>query len=91
MKAKETGQNMSFFSFPMGMSAKAKRRRSLWVGAIQRQGFVPTHKLLKCAVDTLCLELQIVTQASLTIFQQLTLGMKNSVAREEQRLFHRRY
>ena len=46
---------MSFYSFPMGMSAKAKRRRLLWVGAIRRQGFVPTlnTKRLKCAVDTL--------------------------------------
>ena len=47
MKAKETGQNVSFFSFPMGKSAKAKRRRSLWVGAIRRQGFVPTQNSSK--------------------------------------------
>ena len=46
------------------------------------------HKILKCAVDmlaSLCLELQLVIQAPLTIFQQSTWGMKNSVAREEQR------
>ena len=62
---------------------------AVWVGAIRRQGFVPTQntksKSKVCAVDTLCLELQLVTQASLTIFQQSTWGMKNSVAREEQR------
>ena len=71
----------------MGKSAKAKRRRLLWVGAIRRQGFVPTatQNTKVCAVDTLCLELQLVTQAPLTIFQQSIWGMKNSVAREGQR------
>ena len=65
---------------------RPKRRRLLWFGAIRRQGFVPTQNTkLNCAVDTLCLELQLVTQASLTIFQLSTWGMKNSVAREEQR------
>ena len=51
MKAKETGQNMSFFSFPMGKSAKAKRRRSQWVEAIRRQaqGFVPTQNTKVCS------------------------------------------
>ena len=71
----------------MGKSAKAKRRRLLWFGAIRRQGFVPTQNTV-CSrhfVTSLCLELQLVTQAPLTIFQQSTWGMKNSVAREEQR------
>ena len=34
---------MSHFSFPMGQSAKAKRRRSLWVEAIRNQGFMPNR------------------------------------------------
>ena len=33
----------------MGKSAKAKRRRSLWIGAIRRQGVVPTHNTKVCS------------------------------------------
>ena len=33
----------------MGKSAKAKRRRSLWVGAIRRQGCVPTQNTKVCS------------------------------------------
>ena len=32
----------------MGKSAKAKRRRSLWVGVIRRQAFVPTRNTKVC-------------------------------------------
>ena len=86
MKAKETGYNVSFFSFPMGKSAKQSVADCCGLERFDAK-VLSLRKILKCAVDTfnLCLELQLVTQAPLTIFQQSTWGMKNSVAREEQR------
>ena len=74
MKAKETGQNISFFSFPMGKSAKAKRRRSLWFERFDAK-VLSLHKILKYAVDTLCLEMQLVTQAPLTIYSNNQHGV----------------
>ena len=82
MKSKETGENMSFFSFPMGRRAKGKRRRSLWVGAIRRQGFVPTQNTKVCSRHFVS-GIAISDPSSVDYIP--TVNMKSSVTREEQR------